>query len=107
MKYDLLIKGGTAVMPFHGTVQCDIGVRDEKTVAIADEIATSEASQVVDARGKYVFPGAVDSHFHVDIYRPHSDDAESESRSWIWKKSSRSQPSSANRRRITRLSRVS
>jgi dihydropyrimidinase/allantoinase len=81
MKYELLIKGGMAVMPFHGTVRCDIGVRGGKTVAIADEIATSEASQVVDARGRYVFPGAVDSHYHVGIYRPHSEDAESESRS--------------------------
>jgi dihydropyrimidinase/allantoinase len=81
MKYELLIKGGTAVMPFHGTVRCDIGVREGKTVAIADEIATNEAAQVVDARGKYVFPGAVDSHYHVGIYRPHSEDAESESRS--------------------------
>jgi dihydropyrimidinase/allantoinase len=81
MKYELLIKGGTAVMPFHGTVRCDIGVRGGKTVAIADEIAAGEASRVVDARGKYVFPGAVDSHYHVGIYRPHSEDAESESRS--------------------------
>ena len=81
MKYDLLIKGGTAVMPFHGTVRCDIGVRGGKIAAIADDIASSDASEVVDARGKHVFPGAVDSHFHVGIYRPHSEDAESESRS--------------------------
>jgi dihydropyrimidinase/allantoinase len=81
MKYDLLIKGGSAVMPFHGTVNCDIGVRDGKIAAIADAIASSDANEVLDARGKHVFPGAVDSHFHVGIYRPHSEDAESESRS--------------------------
>jgi len=81
MRYDLLVKGGTAVLPFHGTIQCDIGARGGKIVAIADELAASDADQVVDARDRYVFPGAVDSHFHVGIYRPHSDDAESESRS--------------------------
>jgi allantoinase len=81
MRYDLLIKGGTAVLPFHGTVQCDIGVRGGKLVAIADELAKTDADEVVDARGRYVFPGAVDSHFHIGIYRPHSEDAASESRS--------------------------
>jgi dihydroorotase (multifunctional complex type) len=81
MSYNLLIKNGTAVFPYHGTVKCDIGVRHGKIAAIADNIAASEATQVIDARGKYIFPGAVDSHFHVGIYRPHSADAESESRS--------------------------
>jgi dihydropyrimidinase/allantoinase len=81
MRYDLLIKGGTAVLPFHGNIQCDIGVCGGKIAAIADDINTSDANEVADARGKYVFPGAVDSHYHVGIYRPHSEDAESESRS--------------------------
>ncbi len=81
MRYDLLIKGGTAVLPFHDTVQCDIGVRDGKIVAIAYELAKTDADEVLDVRGHHVFPGAVDSHFHIGIYRPHSDDAASESRS--------------------------
>ncbi len=55
MKYDLLIKGGTAVMPDYGTARCDIGVRAGKIAAMADDIATSDASEVVDARGKYVW----------------------------------------------------
>jgi dihydroorotase-like cyclic amidohydrolase len=81
MKYDLVLKNGTVVSPYHGTIKCDIGVSAGKIVAIADEIASQVAEQVIDARGKFVFPGAVDSHFHVGIYRPHSEDAESESRS--------------------------
>jgi len=81
MRYDLIVRGGVVVMPFHGTVPCDIGVRAGKVVAIADELATTDADEVIDARGHYVFPGAVDSHFHIGIYRPHSEDAESESRS--------------------------
>lgn len=81
MRYDLLIKNGTAVFPYHGPVRCDIGVRDGRIATLADELDTSTAAQVLDARGQYVFPGAVDSHFHVGIYRPHSADAASESRS--------------------------
>ena len=81
MAYDLLIKGGTAVIPYHGTVRCDVAVKDGRIAVLADELATSTAAQVVDARGKYVFPGGVDSHYHIGIYRNHSEDAESESRS--------------------------
>ena len=36
---------------------------------------------LIEARGKMVFPGAVDSHYHIGIYRPFSEDAETESRS--------------------------
>jgi dihydroorotase-like cyclic amidohydrolase len=81
MKHDLVVKNGTVVFPFHGEVRCDLGVKGGKIAAIADEIAASQGEIVLDARGKYVFPGAVDSHYHVGIYRPHSEDAESESRS--------------------------
>ena len=37
---------------------------------IADDLSTASADEVVDARGLHVFPGAVDSHFHVGIYVP-------------------------------------
>ena len=81
MKHDLIIKNGTVVFPFHGEVKCELGVKDGRIATIADEIETNQADEVLDARGKYVFPGAVDSHYHIGIYRPHSEDAESESRS--------------------------
>jgi dihydroorotase-like cyclic amidohydrolase len=78
--FDLIIKNGTAVFPFHGAARCDIGVRSGKIAAICDAIDNRQAEQVLDASGKYVFPGAVDSHYHIGIYRTHSSDAESESR---------------------------
>ena len=81
MGYDLLIKNGTAVFPFHGTARCDIGVRGGKIAAMADAIDSLQSAEVLDAKGRYIFPGAVDSHFHVGIYRPHAEDAVSESRS--------------------------
>lgn len=81
MKHDLIVKNGIVVFPFHGEIKCEIGIRDGKIATIADEIDSNQSEEVLDARGKYVFPGAVDSHYHIGIYRPHSADAESESRS--------------------------
>ncbi len=81
MKHDLIIKNGTVVFPFHGEVRCDIGIRGGRIATIADRIDANQAEEVLEASGKYVFPAAVDSHYHIGIYRPHSEDAESESRS--------------------------
>lgn len=80
MRFDSIIKNGTVVFPFHGEVKCEIGIRDGKIAAIVDEIDANQADEIVDAVGRYVFPAAVDSHYHVGIYRNHSEDAESESR---------------------------
>ncbi len=80
MKYDSIIKDGMVVFPFQGEVKCEIGIKDGKIASITDEIDASQADEVLDAKGKYVFPAAVDSHYHVGIYRPHSEDAQSESR---------------------------
>jgi dihydropyrimidinase/allantoinase len=80
-RFDLVIKNGTLVIPYTGLVQADVGVKDGRIAAIGESIAANEAETLVQARGKMVFPGAVDSHYHVGIYRPFSKDAESESRS--------------------------
>ncbi len=79
--YDLVIKGGDVAIPHVGVKRADIGIMGEKIAAIAENIPTESSSRVIDATGKCVFPGAIDSHFHVGIYRPFSDDAISESTS--------------------------
>jgi len=81
MKYDSIIKNGTVVFPFHGEARCDIGITGGKISTISDAIDANLADDITDASGKYVFPAAVDSHYHVGIYRSHSADAESESMS--------------------------
>ena len=79
-RYDLIVGGGTLVLPFVGTRRGDVAAKDGQIVAIADELPRGEADEFVDARGKLVFPGAVDAHFHIGIYRPIPADAESETR---------------------------
>ncbi len=79
--FDLVIKGGDVVFPYVGVQRTDIGVKNEKIAAIQSDIDTAGAAQVIDATGKHVFPGAIDSHFHIGIYRPLGEDATSESTS--------------------------
>ena len=80
-EYDLVIKGGNLVIPNVGVRKADIGISGEKITAIDEAIFPEDVKDVIDATNKYVFPGAVDSHFHVGIYRPLKDDAASESTS--------------------------
>lgn len=80
---DLAILNGVVVFPNLGPVRADIGVTNGVISQIADSLSASQADEIIDADGKYLLPGAVDSHFHVGIYRPHSVDARSESLSAV------------------------
>ena len=79
--FDLVIKSGKAVLPYVGVQKADIGVKDGKIAAIDSMIDPNRADSVLNAANRHVFPGAVDSHFHVGIYRPLAEDAVSESTS--------------------------
>lgn len=80
-RYDLVVRDGTAVLPDVGPVRADVAARDGVVVAIGDDLPTAHADRVVDARGRIVLPGAVDSHFHLGIYRPLAEDTRSETAS--------------------------
>ncbi len=82
-KYDLAVTGGRVVIPYLGEQALDIGVRDGKVAVLAEKIAPEQAEERVDATGKVVLPGGVDSHFHLGIYRDLSTDAESETTSSV------------------------
>lgn len=66
-KYDVVIKGGMIIdgqrTPRY---RSDIGVRDGKIVEISSNIDAGDATQVIDAAGKFVAPGFVDLHTHYD-----------------------------------------
>lgn len=64
MSYDLIIKNGMVVFSNH-TYKCDLGIKRGKIAAIAAEILNSEGEKVIDAAGKYVLPGMIDTHFHA------------------------------------------
>jgi dihydropyrimidinase len=66
--YDLVIRGGT-VATASDVVEADVGVRDGTIVAIGTRLAPG--SREIDARGRYVLPGGIDAHCHLD--QPTSD----------------------------------
>jgi 5-methylthioadenosine/S-adenosylhomocysteine deaminase len=69
MAKELLIKGGNVVTVDPGIGDLPVGdvlVRDGRIVDVGPDLATSEAdSEVIDARGRMVMPGLVDTHRHV------------------------------------------
>ncbi|MCX6552269.1 MAG: amidohydrolase family protein [Acidobacteria bacterium] len=74
---------GTVVLPGLGPSRMDLGIKDGRIAAISDTLAGSDGAEVIDARHRHVLPGAVDSHCHIGIYRPFSEDALSESTSAV------------------------
>lgn len=63
MNWDLIIENGTIVTE-NEMYQGNIYVRDGKIKAISNEILAGEAKESVDASGKYVLPGLIDTHVH-------------------------------------------
>src|ERR687897_443248 len=61
----VLIKGGRVITAADDYV-ADIYIEDER-ISLIGESLDVEAERVVDASGKYVLPGAVDPHTHLDM----------------------------------------
>lgn len=58
---DVVIRGGT-VATASDTFQCDVGIRDGRIMVLGR--ALGAAREVIDAAGKLVMPGGIDSHVH-------------------------------------------
>jgi len=80
-RYDTVITEGRVVVAGHGVLECAIGIKDGRIAALADDLRAADGDEHIDAAGKVVFPGGVDSHFHIGIYRPIELDAASETES--------------------------
>ncbi len=61
---DLLIKNGTIVTA-ESTYKADIAVENGKITVIGNDIIEAPETEVVDASGKLVLPGAIDGHTHL------------------------------------------
>ena len=65
MKIDLLIKNGVIVNA-EGRMTADLAVNGSVIAAIGRPGSFSGAQRVIDATGKYVLPGAIDTHTHIE-----------------------------------------
>ncbi len=63
MRYDLIIRNGTCVLPW-GEAATDIGVRDGRIAALGVD-SRQEAAESLDATGLHVLPGLIDAHVHL------------------------------------------
>ena len=66
IQYDLLLKGGTVVLP-DKIVNVDIGIKGEKIETIGDLSSCSTdccADNVIDCKGLHILPGVIDTQVH-------------------------------------------
>ena len=61
MHYDLLVRGGTVVLPW-GAAVADVAVAGGRFAAIGAQGATADV--VIEAGGLHVLPGLIDPHVH-------------------------------------------
>jgi len=65
---DLAIRGGTLLTVAEGTIENGtILIRDGKISALGQNLDIPESMKVIEAEGKYVMPGIIDSHSHLAL----------------------------------------
>jgi dihydropyrimidinase len=62
MSLDLVIRGGTVATEAK-TFRADVGIRGEKVAELGSNLS---GRKIIDAGGKLVLPGGVDSHCHIE-----------------------------------------
>lgn len=63
MEFDLVIRNGK-VATAGDVIRCDIGILEGRVAALADGLRSARA--VIDAAGRLITPGGIDSHCHMD-----------------------------------------
>ncbi len=66
MKFDALIRNGEVVTASDRFIG-DVGIVAEKIVALGTNLPAENAGKIIDAGGKYVIPGGIDVHTHLDM----------------------------------------
>lgn len=61
--FDLVVRRGLVVNA-NGSMRCDVGVRDGRIIALAESLGAGR--EEIDAAGRLVLPGGIDSHCHID-----------------------------------------
>src|ERR1700675_3180035 len=66
MRFDTVIRNGTVVTATD-TCLADVGILDGRVAAIGKDLPVENAAKLIDATGRYVLPGGIDVHTHLDM----------------------------------------
>ena len=66
MGFETIIVNGQ-VATATDTYNADIAIQNGKVAAIAQNLPRENATKIIDATGKYVLPGGIDVHTHLDM----------------------------------------
>ena len=64
-RVDTIVRGGQVVTSSQ-VLDAAVAIQGEKIVAVAPEHLLPPADRVIDAEGKFVLPGLIDAHVHLD-----------------------------------------
>ena len=64
-RVDTIIRGGQVVTSSQ-VLDAAVAIQGDKIVAVAPEHLLPPADRVIDAEGKFVLPGLIDAHVHLD-----------------------------------------
>ncbi len=66
--HDVVIKNAVVMTVTHGNIKNgSIYIKDGKIAAVGENVSAPAGATVIDAGGKYVTPGIVDSHSHIAL----------------------------------------
>ena len=66
MGFDTIVTNGRVVTATD-TYSSDVAITDGKIAAIGQNLPRENATHIIDAAGKYVLPGGIDVHTHLDM----------------------------------------
>ena len=66
MPFDTIIRNGTIVTATD-TYASDVGIHSGQITAISKDLPVEAAGKIIDAAEKYVIPGGIDVHTHLDM----------------------------------------
>ena len=66
MGFDTIITNGSVVTATD-TYLADVAIANGKVAAIGTDLPRQNATKIIDASAKYVFPGGIDVHTHLDM----------------------------------------
>ena len=70
---DTIIQNGNIVLPGKGILQGDIAIKQGKIAAVSQGPSGLHASEVIDATGKNIFPGVIETHSHLGLAKGDED----------------------------------